>query len=163
MKTPTIHPHAFVHPAAHVIGDVTLGARVSVWPTAVIRADTDAVVIGDDSNVQDGAIIHCDPGIPCTIGNRVSLGHRAIVHGATIDDDVLVGMGAVVLNNVRIGSGSVIGAGAVCREGTVIPPHSLVVGVPGKVIRETTTLERERIARAVASYLYLQDVHRSGG
>ena len=159
MKSPTIHTTAFIHRAAHVLGDVTLGAHVSVWPTAVLRADTDSITVGNDSNIQDGAIVHVDPGIPCTIGNRVSLGHRAIVHGATIADDCLIGMGAILLNSVQVGSGSIIGAGAVCREGMVVPPNSLVVGVPGKVIRETTDDERARIARAVASYLALQKLH----
>ena len=123
-----IHPTAFVHPAAHVIGDVTLGARVSVWPTAVLRGDTDAIVVGEDSNIQDGTIVHVDAGVPCTIGARVAIGHRAIVHGATIEDDCLIGMGAILLNKVHVGTGSIVGAGAVCREGMVIPPNSLVVG-----------------------------------
>ena len=162
MKSPTIHPDAYVHPAAHVIGDVTLGAHVSVWPTAVLRGDSDAIVIGDDSNVQDGTIIHVDPGVPCTIGARVAIGHRAIVHGATIGDDCLIGMGSILLNRVVVGSGSIIGAGAVCREGMEIPPNSLVVGVPAKVIRETTDAERARIAHTVEAYLKLQTVHREG-
>ena len=160
MKTPVIHPSAFVHAAAHVIGDVTLAARVSVWPTAVLRGDNDAIVIGEDSNVQDGTIVHVDPGVPCTIGRRVAIGHRAIVHGATVGDDCLIGMGAILLNRVVVGSGSIVGAGAVCREGMEIPPNSLVVGVPAKVIRETTDAERARIAHTVAAYLELQTVHR---
>ena len=95
-----IHPTAFIHPDAHVFGDVTLGARVSVWPTAVLRGDSDAITIGDDSNVQDGTIIHVDHGVPTTIGKRVAIGHRAIVHGSTIEDDCLIGMGAILLNGV---------------------------------------------------------------
>ena len=157
---PTIHPDAFVHPAAHVIGNVTLGARVSVWPTAVLRGDSDAITIGEDSNVQDGTVVHVDPGVPCTIGARVAIGHRAIVHGATVQDDCLIGMGAILLNGVVVGSGSIVGAGAVCREGMPIPPNSLVVGVPGKVIRETTLEERARIGHTVAAYLALQKEHR---
>jgi carbonic anhydrase/acetyltransferase-like protein (isoleucine patch superfamily) len=160
MNTPTIHPTAFVHPAAHVIGDVTLGARVSVWPTAVLRGDSDSITIGEDSNVQDGTIVHVDPGVPCTIGARVAIGHRAIVHGATVHDDCLIGMGAILLNGVVVGSGSIVGAGAVCREGMEIPPNSLVVGIPGKVIRSTREVERERIAHTVQAYLGLQDEHR---
>jgi carbonic anhydrase/acetyltransferase-like protein (isoleucine patch superfamily) len=157
-----IHPTAFVHAAGHVIGKVTLGARVSVWPTAVLRADSDTITIGEDSNVQDGTIIHVDPGVPCTIGARVAIGHRAIVHGATVADDCLIGMGAVLLNGVRVGSGSIIGAGAVCREGMEIPANSLVVGVPARVIRGTTDAERERIAHTVRAYLTLQVEHREG-
>ena len=162
MTHPTIHSTAFVHPAAHVIGNVTLGARVSVWPTAVLRGDSDAITIGEDSNVQDGTIVHVDPGVPCVIGARVAIGHRAIVHGATVHDDCLIGMGAILLNGVVVGSGSIVGAGAVCREGMEIPPNSLVVGVPAKVIRPTRDVERERIAHTVQAYLSLQVEHRNG-
>ena len=160
--TPSIDATAFVHPDAIVLGDVTLGARVSVWPTAVIRGDTGRVVIGDESNVQDGTVIHVDHGFPTTIGRHVAMGHRAIVHGATIDDDCLIAMGAILLNGVQVGSGSIVGAGAVCREGMVVPPNSLVVGVPGRIVRETTSAERERIARTIESYLELQQAHRRG-
>jgi carbonic anhydrase/acetyltransferase-like protein (isoleucine patch superfamily) len=159
---PTIHPTAFIHDGAFVIGDVTLGARGSVWPTAVIRGDTAAIVIGEDSNVQDGTIIHVDHGVPCTIGARVGIGHRAIIHGATVEHDSLIGMGAILLNNVVVGTGSIIGAGAVCPEGMIIPPNSLVLGVPGRVVRQTTDAERERIAKTVRSYLELQAAHRAG-
>lgn len=158
----SIHPTAFIHPQAFVCGDVTLGARASVWPTAVVRGDTAAVTIGDESNVQDGTVVHVDHGLACTIGARVAIGHRAIVHGATVEDDVLIGMGAVLLNRVRVGRGSIVGAGAVCPEGMEIPPGSLVLGVPARVVRATTDDERTRIARTVASYLALQDEHRAG-
>src|SRR4051812_4749249 len=160
MKKPVIHPHAFVHEKAFIMGDVTLASRVSVWPFVVIRGDTESIVIGEDSNIQDGSILHADPGVPCTIGSRVAVGHRAIVHGATVADDCLIGMGAILLNGVVVGSGSIIGAGAVCREGMQIPPNSLVVGVPAKVIRETTDAERARIAHTVEAYLALQKGHR---
>jgi carbonic anhydrase/acetyltransferase-like protein (isoleucine patch superfamily) len=159
---PTIHATAFVHPAAYIIGDVTLGARVSVWPTAVLRGDTSTIVIGDDSNIQDGVIVHVDRGFPCTLGTRVAVGHRAVVHGATVEHDTLIGMGAILLNGVVVGTGSIVGAGAVCREGMVIPPNSLVLGVPGRVVRETTVADRARIAHTVDSYLKLQERHRSG-
>jgi carbonic anhydrase/acetyltransferase-like protein (isoleucine patch superfamily) len=161
LKTPTIAPSAFIHPAAIIIGDVTLGARVSVWPTAVLRGDSAAIMVGEDSNIQDGTIVHVDVGVQCTIGARVAIGHRAIVHGATVSDDCLIGMGAILLNRVQVGSGSIVGAGAVCRERMIIPPNSLVVGVPAKVIRETTPEERARIAHTVNAYLELQVVHRS--
>lgn len=157
-----MHADAFVHPAAHVIGDVTLGARASVWPTAVLRGDTAPIVVGPESNVQDGAVLHVDHGVPCTLGARVAVGHRAVVHGATVQADCLIGMGAILLNRVVVGSGSIVAAGAVCREGMEIPPDSLVVGVPARVTRETTADERERIARTVASYLVLQREHREG-
>jgi carbonic anhydrase/acetyltransferase-like protein (isoleucine patch superfamily) len=157
---PNIHPTAYVHPAAVVIGDVTLGARVSVWPTAVIRGDTDRIIIGPDTNVQDGTIVHVDHGVPTTIGARVGIGHRVIVHGATIEDDVLIAMGAVLLNNVHVATGSIVGAGAVCTEGLRIPPNSLVLGVPGRIVRQTTDAERERIRATVESYLELQETYR---
>ena len=153
---------AYVHPTAVVLGDVTLGARVSVWPTAVLRGDSDTIVIGADSNVQDGAVIHVDEGIPTRVGNRVAIGHRAIVHGATIDDDVLIAMGAVLLNGVHVGSGSIIGAGAVLPEGKRIPENSLVIGVPGRIVRQTTNEERERIKRTVDAYLGLSEQYRKG-
>jgi carbonic anhydrase/acetyltransferase-like protein (isoleucine patch superfamily) len=153
---------AYVHPTAVVLGDVTLGARVSVWPTAVLRGDSDTIVIGADSNVQDGSVIHADEGIPTNVGERVAIGHRAIVHGATIADDVMIAMGAVLLNGVHVGSGSIIAAGAVLPEGKRIPPNSLVIGVPGRIVRQTTIEERERIKRTVESYLELTEQHRSG-
>jgi carbonic anhydrase/acetyltransferase-like protein (isoleucine patch superfamily) len=159
---PNIHPSAFIHPRAIVLGDVTLGARVSVWPTAVIRGDSDTITIGDDSNVQDGTIVHVDDGVPTTIGKRVGIGHRAIVHGATIEDDCLVAMGAVLLNHVHVGTGSIIGAGAVCREGMLVPPNSLVLGVPGRVTRSTTDADRDRIRKTVQSYVDLQEQYRRG-
>jgi len=159
---PIIHPTAYVHPTAVVIGDVTLGARVSIWPTAVLRGDSAAITIGDDSNVQDGTIVHVDEGLPTVIGKRVGIGHRAIVHGTTIEDDCLIAMGAILLNGVHVGTGSIIGAGAVCREGMRIPPNSLVLGVPGRVTRETTAEDRDRIRWTVESYLQLQERHRRG-
>lgn len=157
---PNIHESAFVHPLAYVAGDVTIGARASVWPFVSIRGDSDVVTIGDESNVQDGCVIHVDDGVPCHIGKRVGIGHRAIVHGAVIEDDVLIAMGAILLNGVRVGSGSIIGAGAVVREGMRVPPNSLVLGVPGRVTRETTDAERERIAKTVKSYVALRERYR---
>ncbi|HEU4566205.1 MAG TPA: gamma carbonic anhydrase family protein [Gemmatimonadaceae bacterium] len=157
-----IHPTAFIHERATVIGDVTLGARVSVWPSAVVRGDTAPIIIGDESNVQDGVIIHVDHGVPTTIGRRVAMGHHAIVHGATIEDDCLIAMGAILLNEVRVGTGSLIAAGAVCPEGMEIPPNSLVMGVPARIVRQTTPEVRARIARTVESYLALQEEHRAG-
>src|SRR5262245_55960283 len=157
---PKIHPTAFVHPLAYVAGDVTLGPRVSIWPYASIRGDSDVITIGDDSNVQDGCVIHVDDNVPCHIGKRVGIGHRAIVHGAEVEDDVLIAMGAVLLNGVRVASGSIIGAGAVVREGFVVPPNSLVLGVPGRIVRETTLAERARISRTVESYLEMQERYR---
>jgi carbonic anhydrase/acetyltransferase-like protein (isoleucine patch superfamily) len=125
---------SWIAPSAVVVGDVRLGDDSSVWHLSVVRADTDVIVIGDRSNIQDGTIIHVDEGQPCTIGDRVSVGHRAVLHGCTIEDGALVGIGAIVLNGAVVGAGSVVGAGAVIPEGMTIPAGSLVVGVPGRVI-----------------------------
>ena len=152
----------FLHPRATVVGDVRLGERVSVWPGAVLRGDTAPITIGDESNVQDGAIIHVDQDVPTTIGARVAIGHGAIVHGATIEDDCLIAIGSIVLNHVRVGRGSIVAAGALCPEGMQIPPNSLVMGVPGRLVRQTTAEERERTSRTVSSYLELQESHRRG-
>jgi carbonic anhydrase/acetyltransferase-like protein (isoleucine patch superfamily) len=157
-----IDPSAFIHEQAVVIGDVHLGPRSSVWPTAVLRGDVDRIEVGADSNVQDGAVLHCEEGIPCIIGKRVTIGHRAIVHGAFVQDDVLIGMGAIVLNNVVVGRGSLIGAGAVVAEGTVIPPDSLVLGVPGKVVGTLSSEQRARLSAGHESYVSMFARHLAG-
>ena len=158
----TIHPTAFIHPEAFACGDLTLGERASVWPGAVLRADSAPITIGAASNVQDGVVIHVDPGLPCTIGSRVTIGHRAVVHGATVADDCLIGIGAIVLNRVVVGRGSLIGAGAVCSEGMEIPPNSLVLGVPAKVVRTVDDKLRARMASGVEAYIALSERHRRG-
>ncbi|MDQ7904653.1 gamma carbonic anhydrase family protein [Phytohabitans sp. ZYX-F-186] len=119
----------------------------------MLRGDGDEIRIGRDSNVQDGCVLHTDPGFPVTVGERVSVGHRAVLHGCTVEDGVLVGIGAVVLNGARIGTGSLIAAGAVVLEGTTIPPNSLVAGVPARVRRETTGPERTRIVENAIEYV----------
>ena len=159
---PTIHPTAFVHPLAIVLGDVTLGARASVWPTAVLRGDSDRILVGAETNVQDGSVLHADHGLPALVGARVAIGHRAIVHGAVVEDGCLIGMGSVVLNGARVGAGSIIGAGAVVTEGMQIPPGSLVLGVPARVVKQVTPQMQARIAATVDAYLELQEQHRRG-
>lgn len=159
---PTIHPTAFVHPRAVVLGDVTLGAHASVWPTAVLRGDSDRIVVGAETNVQDGSVLHADHGLPALVGARVAIGHRAIVHGAVVEDGCLIGMGSVVLNGARVGAGSIIGAGAVVTEGMQIPPGSLVLGVPARVVKQVTPQMQARIAATVDVYLELQEQHRRG-
>ena len=158
----TVHPSAFVHPAAFVCGDVTLGEMASVWPFAVLRGDTDRIVVGARSNVQDGAIIHVDAGVPATLGEGVAVGHRAIVHGAAVGDGALIGMGATLLNGVHVGAGSIVAAGALCPEGFEVPEGVLVIGMPARIVRPLRDAERERIARTVASYVALQARHRAG-
>lgn len=161
MKTPSIAKTAWVHPAAVVIGDVTLGDDVSVWPTAVLRGDRDAIRVGARSNVQDGAVVHCDPGKPCLIGERVTIGHRAVVHGCTIGDGALIGIGAIVLNGAVVGAGSLVAAGAVVGEGMQIPPGSLVLGVPAKVRGPLNDAQRERVERGYETYVQLKELHRA--
>ncbi|HTL70082.1 MAG TPA: gamma carbonic anhydrase family protein [Candidatus Eisenbacteria bacterium] len=138
---PKIHPTAFVAPGAHVIGDVTLAKGSSVWFTAVLRGDMGAIRVGVDSNVQDGCVLHGDHGKGATLGKGVIMGHQATAHACTVGDYVLIGIGARVLTGARVGAFSLIGAGAVVRENAVIPPRSLVLGVPGKVVRRLTAAE----------------------
>lgn len=157
---PEIGPGAFVHPGAHVMGQVRLGAGASVWPAAVIRGDSDLICIGERSNIQDGAVIHADEGVPCTIGAGVSVGHLACVHGADVGDDCLVGIGAIILNGARIGAGSIIGAGALVPEGRVIPAGSLVLGVPGRVARPVSEEQRADLERTAAHYVELAQAYR---
>lgn len=155
-------PGAFVHPLAFVCGDVTLGAGASVWPFAVVRGDNDRIVVGEGSNVQDGAVLHADPGLPCVLGARVSVGHRAVVHGARVDDGALVGMGALVLNGAHVGAGALVAAGAVVREGFVVPPGTLAAGVPARVVRALTPEEQVRLERTAQAYIHLQERHARG-
>lgn len=161
-QTPNAMPAPWIHESAVVLGNVTLGDDVSVWPTAVIRADVERIEIGARSNVQDGAVIHCDVGIPTLIGEDCVIGHRAVVHGTILEDGVLVGMGAILLNRVRVGAGSIIGAGAVLTEGMQVPAGSLVLGVPGKVVRTLDAEQRAKILANAAGYVELKEHHRDG-
>lgn len=148
-------PTAFVAPGAIVSGDVTLGPRSSVWFNTVIRGDTAPVSVGVDSNVQDGSVVHVDEGYPARIGARVTVGHRAIIHGCTIEDDSLIGMGAIVLSGATIGSGSLIAAGALVREGQEIPPGSLVIGAPARIHGLVHDSHREAIRHGAQHYVDL--------
>jgi carbonic anhydrase/acetyltransferase-like protein (isoleucine patch superfamily) len=145
-----------------VLGDVRLGADASVWYQTVLRADMEPITVGARSNIQDLSMVHVDEGVPCTIGSDVGVGHRAILHGCTIEDRCLIGMGSVLLNNVHVGAGSVIGAGAVVPEGMRIPPGSLVLGVPAKVVRPVDPALEERIRSTVDHYVRLARLHREG-
>ncbi len=159
---PSIHPTVFIAPTAAVMGDVTIDAEASVWFHAVVRGDMAPIAIGAQSNIQDGTIVHVDHGIPCVVGRRVGVGHRAILHGCTIEDECLIGMGSVLLNRVRIGSGSVVAAGAVIPEGMVVPAGSLVMGVPGRIVRPVDAALRERIKGTWAHYVKAARQHRDG-
>ena len=159
-RSPQVADDAWVAPGATIVGHVTLQPGASIWYGAVVRADNAPIVIGPDSNLQDNVSAHVDPGFPLTVGARVSVGHNAVLHGCTIEDDVLVGMSATVMNGAHVGSGSLIAAGAVVTQGAVIPPRSLVAGVPAKVRRELTDEELEGIARNAAGYLEKTAEHR---
>ncbi|MDI9884955.1 gamma carbonic anhydrase family protein [Streptomyces sp. HNM0645] len=159
-KEPRISPEAFTAPTSVVIGDVTMAAGASVWYHTVLRADCGPIVLGADSNIQDNCTVHVDPGFPVTVGARVSVGHNAVLHGCTVEDDVLVGMGATVLNGAHIGAGSLVAAQALVPQGMRVPPGSLVAGVPAKVKRELTDEEREGIKLNAAMYLELAKGHR---
>lgn len=160
-KEPDVDPEAFTAPTSVVLGDVTLAAGSSVWYHAVLRADCGPIVLGADSNIQDNCTVHVDPGFPVTVGERVTVGHNAVLHGCTVGDDVLIGMGATVLNGATIGAGSLVAAQALVPQGMVVPPGSLVAGVPAKVRRQLTDEEREHIRINAAMYLSLARDHRA--
>lgn len=148
-----IHPTVFIAETATVIGDVTIGKEASIWFGAVIRGDASSIIVGEGTNVQDNVTIHSDADTPVIIGKRVTIGHAAVVHGATIEDDVLIGIGAIVLNHTRIGEQSIIAAGTLITEGTEVPPRSLVMGVPGKVIRQVNDDEFARTQDGAKIYV----------
>ncbi|GGR11556.1 gamma carbonic anhydrase family protein [Streptomyces netropsis] len=159
-REPRIDPGAFTAPTSVVIGEVTMAAGASVWYHAVLRADCGPITLGADSNIQDNCTVHVDPGFPVSVGERVTVGHNAVLHGCTVEDDVLVGMGATVLNGAVIGAGSLVAAQALVPQGMRIPPGSLVAGVPAKVRRELTEEEREHIRLNATMYLELAKQHR---
>lgn len=138
---PNIPDSAWIAPEATVIGNVRLGARVSVWPGAVIRGDDDVITIGDDSNIQDGAVLHVDPRVPMTLGARVSVGHQAMLHGCTVGDGSLVGIQALVMNHAVIGRDCLVAAGALVTERKVFPDGTLIVGAPARALRDLTEAE----------------------
>lgn len=149
---PTLADGAWAAPSADLIGDVRLGARASVWFGAVIRADNTPILIDEETNIQDGAIGHSDPGAPLTIGARVTIGHQAIVHGCTIADDCLIGMGARILNGARLAPECLVGAGALITEGRTFESGSLIVGVPARIVRPLTDSEKAAIRVSAAHY-----------
>lgn len=151
---PRIDPTAWVHASAVLIGEVTLGPQVTIWPTAVLRGDMGGVTIGAGSNLQDGAVCHATAGrSQTTVGERVTVGHRAILHGCRIGDDCLIGMGSIVMDNAVVGSGSFVAAGAVIPPGVEIPPGSFVVGMPGRVVRPCGEREAKAIAYSWRHYV----------
>lgn len=151
-QKPSTASTAWIAPGAWVVGDVELAEGSSVWFGAVLRGDTEPIAVGENSNIQDGCVLHTDPGFPLRIGAGVTVGHRAVLHGCVVEDGSLIGMGAVVLNGARIGSGSIIGAGALVPEGKSIPERSLAVGVPARVVRELNKSELEGLRKSAEGY-----------
>lgn len=160
-KEPTIDPTAYVAPGATLIGDVRLGPRASVWPGCVLRGDINFIEIGEATNVQDGTIIHLADDYPVRIGRYVTIGHAAIIHACTIEDECLIGMRATILDGAVIGDHSIIGAGALVTAGTVVPPGSLVLGVPGKVSRTLEPPEQADIRKWAEKYVKVAAAHRA--
>ncbi len=161
-KRPRIDASAWIAPNASVIGDVRLGRNVSIWWNAVLRGDNDPIVVGDDSNIQDGSVLHTDLGVPLTIGAGVTVGHMVMLHGCTIGDGSLIGIGAIVLNRAVIGRECLIGAGALVPEGKEIPDRSLVVGTPGRVVRQLSDEDVAAIRAGTHHYLEHVAEYRSG-
>jgi carbonic anhydrase/acetyltransferase-like protein (isoleucine patch superfamily) len=157
---PTIPDSAYIAPEATVIGKVTLGEHVGVWPGAVIRGDNDAIQIGAASNVQDGAVLHVDPGYPLTIGASVTIGHQAMLHGCTVGDGSLIGIQAVVMNGAVIGQDCLIGAGALVTEGKIFPDRSLILGAPAKLVRQLSDEDVEKMRRAAPGYVKRKEIYR---
>jgi len=157
---PQIDPTAYVAPQAVVIGDVRLAAHSSVWPTAVLRGDINFIEIGEGSNIQDGSIVHLADDLPVRVGKLVTVGHRAILHACTVEDECLIGMGATILDGAVIGKGSIVGAHALVTKGTRIPPGSLVMGMPAKVVRPLRPEEIADIRSWAEHYLALAPLHK---
>jgi carbonic anhydrase/acetyltransferase-like protein (isoleucine patch superfamily) len=160
-RVPQVDPSAWIADTATIVGDVTVGPGTGVFYSAVLRADMESVSVGAGSNIQDGAVLHADPGFPARIGDEVSVGHGAVLHGCTVEEGCLIGMNATVLNGAVVGAGSLVAANALVPEGAVIPPRSLVAGVPGKVRRELTDAEVERCRANAAVYRQLAETHRA--
>jgi carbonic anhydrase/acetyltransferase-like protein (isoleucine patch superfamily) len=159
--TPQVPDSAFVASNATLIGQVTLGERSSIFYSAVLRGDVDSITIGEGSNLQDNVTAHCDEGFPTSVGSGVSVGHGAVLHGCTVEDDCLIGMSATVLNGAVIGTGSLVAAGAVVLEGTIVPPGSLVAGVPAKVRRELSEEEIAGVRQNATHYLDIAAEHKA--
>ena len=160
LAAPVVHPTAFIASTARIFGDVAIGAEAVVMFGVVIRAETDRVVVGEETNLQDNAVLHTDRGYPTLIGRRVTVGHLALVHGAVVGDHCLVGMGAIALNGAVMGEGSWLAAGSMLGEGKEIPPWTIAVGTPARPLREIRPEERERAEMGVEEYLTLGATYR---
>ncbi|MEO3813356.1 gamma carbonic anhydrase family protein [Sphaerisporangium sp. B11E5] len=161
VAVPSVHPEAYVAPTAVVVGRVRLGRATSVWYGSVLRGDDETIDVGEECNIQDLCCLHADPGSPAVLEDRVSLGHRATVHGAHVETGALVGIGAIVLNGARVGAGSLVAAGCVIGPGKQIPAGVLVAGIPGRVVRDLTDADRDSFARTPANYMAKAVLHRT--
>src|SRR5215831_20705300 len=158
-RIPRIAASAYVAESADVIGDVEIGENASIWFTAVVRGDIEPIRIGANSNIQDGSVVHTMVGTPVVVGEWVTVGHRAVLHGCAIENNCLIGMGAVLLNDVQVGEGSIIAAGALVPERTVVPPRSLYLGVPARLRRQLTESDQRFIHMHAAHYLEYKEVY----
>ena len=160
--TPQISESAWVADSAEVMGDVVLGDDASVWFTVVIRGDTDAIRIGKRTNIQDGSVLHADVGMPLTLGDDVTVGHKVMLHGCTVGDGSLIGIGAIVLNGAKIGKGCLVGAGSLVTEGKVFPDGSMIMGTPAKVVRQLTPEQLEGLLHSAEHYVNNARRYRTG-
>jgi carbonic anhydrase/acetyltransferase-like protein (isoleucine patch superfamily) len=160
---PEIHPSVYIAQGAMIIGDVTIGEESSVWFNAVLRGDLDQIRVGTRTNIQDGTIVHLDKGFPCIIGDDVTVGHGCIVHGCTVGDGAMLGMGAIVLTGAKIGERAIVGAGALVREGQEIPPETVAVGIPAKVRRDVSAEDLERIRFGTLDYVTRGQIMKENG
>lgn len=163
LKTPSIAASAFVAPNVTLWGDITIGDDVVLLPGVVMRAEVSSIMVGAGTNVQDNAVFHVDEGTPIVVGERVTIGHLAMLHGCTIGDDSLIGIGSIVLNRAVVGEHSLVAAGSLVPEGKVFPPRSLIVGSPARVLREVTDEEIERLARGIEFYQTFAAMYRAAG
>ena len=158
---PRIADSAYIDSSAQVIGDVVIGERSSIWLNTSVRGDVNCIRIGDETSIQDNTVLHVDHQVyPCIIGNRVTVGHAAVLHGCVVEDDVLIGIGAIVLNGARVGKGAVVAAGALVPEGMDVPAGMLVMGAPAKVRREVTAEEHSRFAKNCDNYVKITAIYK---
>lgn len=157
--TPDIHPSAYIHESAQIIGKVKIGKDASVWPNVVIRGDIEEIVIGEGTNIQDNTVMHTDFGSPTVLGNRISIGHSVVLHGCTVEDDCLIGMGAIILDHAVIEKECLIGARALVTSGKTIPSRSMVYGTPAKVVRELEAQEIMEMKKNASMYIKLKDTY----
>ena len=159
--TPRIAPSAYIDPSAQIIGDVVIGARSSVWPNVSIRGDVNYIRIGDETSIQDNSVLHVDHMVyPCIIGNRVTVGHNAVLHGCEVEDGALIGIGAIVLNGAKVRAGAIVAAGALVPEGMEVPADMVVMGTPAKVRRSVGTEERQRLQKNCDNYVKITAVYK---